>query len=50
MLWCRPPGASSLGLLGMIEHYQKKDRGVKILELISLELRKKTSEGTSGEI
>jgi hypothetical protein len=24
MIWCRLPGASSLGLLGMIEHYQKR--------------------------
>jgi hypothetical protein len=23
MIWCRLSGASSLGLLGMVEHYQK---------------------------
>jgi hypothetical protein len=39
MIWCRLPGASSLGLLGMIEHYQKRIEASRYLvEAFSMRL------------
>jgi hypothetical protein len=32
MIWCRLSGASSLGLLGMIEHYQKRIEASRYLK------------------
>ena len=33
MIWCRLPGASGLGHLSMVEHYQKRIEGSRYLNI-----------------